>query len=68
MNTTGRLVRVGGFDQTLGTKGNTAVVRCAVAYDCPETFQTYVLFFNEALYVPSMKTNQLKGIQEIGLH
>ena len=56
-------MRVGGFDKSLGSRGNTAVVRCAVAYDCPETFQTYILFFNEALYLPTMKTNLLCPFQ-----
>ena len=54
---TGKLVSVGGFDQTLGSKQGAAIATIAVAYDCPITFQTYILFFHEALYIPTMETH-----------
>ena len=48
---------VGGFDSTLGTKSGAAIATIAIAYDCPITLQTYILFFHEALYIPTMRTH-----------
>ncbi len=48
---------VGGFDSTLGTKSGAAIATVAIAYDCPTTFKTYILFFHEALYIPTMRTH-----------
>ena len=63
---TGRTVTVHGFETGIGNIPDVDVVTAAVAYDCPVTFQTYILIFHEALYVPTMSTclinpNQLRG-------
>ena len=35
----------------------------AVAYDCPYTLTTYILFFHQALYIKNMTTNLLSPFQ-----
>jgi hypothetical protein len=60
---TGRLVCVAGFDSTLGTKSGAAIATIAVAYDCPTTLRTYILFFHEALYIPTMTTHLVNPFQ-----
>ena len=35
----------------------------AVAYDCPYTFTTYILFFHQALYIKNMTTNLISPFQ-----
>ena len=51
---TGDTVSVTPFDKTLGALDNIPIVTAAVAYDCPTTLHTYILFFHQSLYVPSM--------------
>jgi hypothetical protein len=60
---TGKTVSVGGFDTTLGEIAEAAVATVAVAYDCPTTFRTYILFFHQALYVASMTTHLVSPFQ-----
>lgn len=36
---------------------NVRIVTAAVAYDCPSTFTTFVLFFPQSLYLPGMNHN-----------
>ena len=35
----------------------------AVAYDCPHTFQTHVLFYHQSLYVPSLQNHLVNPFQ-----
>ena len=60
---TGRTVDVQGFSDTLGIHNNIKVVTGAVAYECPTTFHTYVLIFNEALHFPSLDQHLLNPFQ-----
>jgi hypothetical protein len=45
---------VTGFSHTLGTVTNVPIINAALAYDCNKTFQTYILIFNQALYMEDM--------------
>ena len=52
---TGQTISVTGFLENLGTVNNVRIVTAAVAYDCPDTSQTYILFFqHQALYFPKL--------------
>ncbi len=48
------VVEVSGFHPDLPPIQNVPVVQCAVAYDDPKTFLTYMLIFNQALLVKDM--------------
>ena len=54
---TGAYVNVDGFTTSLGTVKKVAICTMAVAYDCPYTLSTYILFFHQALYIKGMLTN-----------
>ena len=56
---TGATISVSGFVGSLGTLKNIPIVTAAVAYDDPDDFKTYVLFFHQALYVKSMNRHLL---------
>ena len=60
---TGRVVSVEGFGEAVGQLSDVNIVTAAVAYDCPRTFHTYLLIFNEALYVAEMQTHLLNPAQ-----
>ena len=45
------------FDASLGTIREVKIGTAAVAYDDPGTYQTYILFFHQALYIPKLKRN-----------
>ena len=51
----GRTVEVGGFEDSIGSIPDVKIVHAAVAYDCPKTFNTYLLIFHEALYLLHME-------------
>ena len=51
---TGQTISVTGFLENLGTVRNVRIVTAAVAYDCPDTSHTYILFFHQALYFPKL--------------
>ena len=46
-------IPVGGWTGSLGTV-TARVVHAAVAYDCPKTFETFILIFHQALYSEDM--------------
>jgi len=56
---TEQTISVEPFDKTLGTINNVKIVTAAVAYDCPATYQTYVLFFPQSLYFPTLQKHLL---------
>ena len=60
---TGRTISVSGFGERLGSVPNVPIVTAAVAYDCPATFQTYLLIFHEALYIKGMSTHLINPYQ-----
>ena len=60
---TGAYVNVDGFTTTLGTVKKVAICTMAVAYDCPYTLSTYILFFHQALYIKGMTTNLISPFQ-----
>jgi hypothetical protein len=60
---TGAYVTVDGFDSSLGSVRKVPICTMAVAYDCPYTFTTYILFFHQALYIKTMTTNLISPFQ-----
>ena len=51
---TGQTVAVEPYDKSLGRITGIPIVTAAVAYDCPITLHTYILFFHQSLYISSM--------------
>ena len=47
-------VSVSGFHSDLPAIPKVSIVDLAVAYDCPYTFTTYILFFNQVLLIPGL--------------
>jgi hypothetical protein len=45
--------------ETLGSVKNVKIVTAAVAYDVEDEYKTYILFFHQALYIPSMNRHLL---------
>ena len=67
---TEQTISVEPFDKTLGSHLKVPIVTAAVAYDCPTTLNTYILFFHQALHIPNLKKhllcpNQLRHNQVI---
>ena len=60
---TGCFVNVDGFVSSLGSVKRVPICTMAVAYDCPYTLTTYILFFHQALYIKNMTTNLLSPFQ-----
>jgi len=56
---TGHTISVDGFNEGANTLRNVPIVTAAVAYDDPETFITYILFFHQSLYIKSLKKHLL---------
>jgi hypothetical protein len=60
---TGETISVAGFIDTLGTVKEVPIVAAAVAYDDPATYQTYILFFHQALYFEKLDKHLLSPAQ-----
>jgi len=58
-DTGGQTVSVDPFLESLGTLQRVRIVTAAVAYDDPTTYQTYILFFHQSLYIPSLQRHLL---------
>jgi hypothetical protein len=56
---TGQTISVSGFIDTLGKVKRVPIVTAAVAYDDPNTYQTYVLFFHQVLYMDKLEHHLL---------
>jgi len=41
--------------EDLGTMPNVQIITAAIAYDDPEAWHTYILFYHHALYIPTMQ-------------
>lgn len=54
---TGRTCNVWPFTSDLDIVSNVPIVDGAIAYDCPQASQTYILISRNALYVPMMDNN-----------
>ena len=59
----GDVVDVGGFGEGVGVMKDVKIVHGAVAYDCPETYKTFVLIYHQALHVPGMEVHLLNPFQ-----
>ena len=60
---TGQRVTVEGYSRSLGLTKDIPVVTVAVAYDCPTTMATYILFFPQSLHLPQMDHHLLPPFQ-----
>lgn len=47
------------FLAKLGKLNKVPIVTAVVAYDCPDTYQTYILYFHESLYIAELENNLL---------
>jgi hypothetical protein len=56
-------VNVDGFVATIGSVKKVPICTMAVAYNCPFTFNTYILFFPQPLYIKGMATNLISPFQ-----
>ena len=56
---TDKTISVTGFNEALGTLKDVPIVTAAVAYDCPLTGHTFVLFFHHSLYFENMNKHLL---------
>ena len=55
---TEQLVSVEPFDKKLGSQ-QVKIITAAVAYDCPDTRNVFVLFFHQALHIPDLQKHLL---------
>ena len=60
---TGETISVNGFHDQLPTLQDIKIVTAALAYDDPVTYNTYILFFHQALYFPELTVNLLNPDQ-----
>jgi hypothetical protein len=56
-------VNVSGFTDAIGEMAKIPIAIIALAYDCPNTGHTFILFFHQALHVSGMKTHLLSTFQ-----
>lgn len=45
------------FSETLGKVTHVPIVDAAIAYECPYTYEVYILMIRNALYIPTLKHN-----------
>jgi hypothetical protein len=51
---TDQTVTVAPFDEALGSVKEVPIVTAVIAYDDPNEYKTYVLFFHQSLYIPTL--------------
>jgi hypothetical protein len=49
--------KVSGFSVKLGKVISVPIVTATVAYDCPISFQTYILIFHQSLYIEKLNSH-----------
>ena len=54
---TGKTCNVEPFDPNLGTAQNVPIDDAAIAYDCPYTYETFILIIRNALHIKTMHHN-----------
>lgn len=60
---TGQVVSVDPFISSLGSVTQVPVGTVAIAYDCPTSLQTYILFFHQSLYFADLHRHLLSPAQ-----
>jgi len=60
---TNATINVNGFMEDLGTVPDVKIITIAIAYDDPEAWHTYILFYHHALYIPTMNRHLLNPNQ-----
>jgi len=58
-----RTISVNGFTEDLGTVPDVKIITAVIAYDDPEAWQTYILFYHHALCIPTMQRHLLNPNQ-----
>ena len=59
VHNTGHTVTVHPFTSGLRSLNQVPIVTAAIAYDCPQTLNTYVLFLHQALHIPQLQSHLL---------
>ncbi len=59
LHTYSHTLNVTGFHSSMKTLKNVHVACVCVAYDCVSTMNTYILVFDQCLYIPSLDVNLL---------
>jgi hypothetical protein len=54
---TNTVAEVTGFSESLGKVKQVPIASVAVAYDCPESFETFILIFHQVLLIKEMKSH-----------
>ena len=67
INDTAQTVTVEGFHQASMALNEVKIATIAVAYDCPTTFRTYILFFFQCLYIPTLDFHLVNPLLQIPL-
>ena len=60
---TGRTVTVEGFGKAVGKVKGIRIVTAAVAYDCPISYQTFILIFHESLLIRQLQHHLINPLQ-----
>ena len=60
---TGATISVNPFMESLGSVPDVKIITAALAYDDPEEWHSYILFYHQSLYIPSMKCHLLNPNQ-----
>jgi len=58
-----KTMSVNGFMEDLGTVPDVRIITAAIAYDDPEAWHTYILFYHHALHIPTMQRHLLNPNQ-----
>jgi hypothetical protein len=51
------VAEVSGFSRSLGKVKEVPIASVAVAFDCPDTYQTFILIFHQILYIKELNSN-----------
>jgi hypothetical protein len=52
------------FLRSLGSIADVRIVTAAIAYDCPDTFTTFILHFPQSLYIPDLENPLISPNQQ----
>ena len=63
LGNTGKTVTVEGFGKSIGKITDVPIVTAAAAYDDPQNGQTYLLVFNQVLYIPDLDVHLINPYQ-----
>jgi hypothetical protein len=69
VSTSSQQVSVSGFHPDFKSINNVRIATVAIAYDCPFSLTTFILFFHQVLYIPNLRTHLLcpDQLREFGI-